>query len=338
MQVIRGKRVLKYNQLGQTGIRISCLGIGTATFGVAPLAEDADRLVGRAFDLGINLFDTANSYGNQKRFDRPGAPPAHARLSAEEILGGTLVHRRQNVVLCSKVMESVGPGPSDSGLSRMHIFSQIDKSLQRLRTDYIDIYYAHHPDPRTPVDETVGAMNDLIKQGKIRHYALSTFDAAEVTEVVRTCLRINALPPVCNQIEYSIASRDAELDTIPACQQFGLAIIAFGPLGGGLLAGRDVLSRPIIGDQRWGIEGFSERQLTLAQRFSAIADRRGIRPAPLALAWLAARPGVCSSVIGPENVEELEISGVAADLDLSQDLLLEIDSLASIEAKVQFQH
>ena len=168
---------MRYSTLGSTGIKVSCIGLGTATFGVAPFESDAGRLVGRALDLGINLIDTANSYGNQARFDRTGAPPAEARASAEEIVGRALGARRRDVVLCSKVMEPVGAGPNERGLSRRHIFNQVEASLRRLGTDHLDLYYAHHPDPATPIEQTLRAFDDLVHQGKIRYATLSTYPA-----------------------------------------------------------------------------------------------------------------------------------------------------------------
>jgi 1-deoxyxylulose-5-phosphate synthase len=327
---------MKYAPLGPSGIRVSCLGIGTATFGVAPLAEDADRLVGRALDLGINLFDTANSYGNQPRFDRPNAPAAAERLSAEEILGRALARRRHDVVLCSKVMEPVGPGQNDRGLSRLHIFNQVEASLQRLRSDHLDVYYAHHPDPLTPLDQTLCAFGDLVRQGKIRYYALSTFNAWQMTEVLWRSERLGVPPPVCNQISYNLSNRASEGDIIPACLRFGLSVTVFGPLGGGLLAGEEALQRPIIGSKRWGFAGFSERQLEVARRFYAIAKEWGHAPAPLALAWLTSRPAVSTAIIGPETVQELDANAAAAELELDSKLLEQLDGIGRPEPRAWF--
>ncbi|MDT5081480.1 MAG: 1-deoxyxylulose-5-phosphate synthase, partial [Mycobacterium sp.] len=171
---------MKYKYLGNTGMRVSALCLGTGPFGVAPLAEDATPLVHRALDLGINFVDTANSYGNFARIDRPGAPPADARDSAEVIVGRALKGRRDDVVLASKVREVVGTGVLDVGLSRRHIMQQVERSLRALQTDYLDIYHMHGPDPRTPIDETLRAMDDLVRQGKIRYIGLSNFSAWRV--------------------------------------------------------------------------------------------------------------------------------------------------------------
>ncbi|HPE31212.1 MAG TPA: aldo/keto reductase [Parvularculaceae bacterium] len=324
---------MKYAPLGRTGVQVSCIGLGAAAFGVAPLAEDADRLVGRALDLGINLFDTANSYGNQPRFDRPYAPPASARLSAEEILGRALGARRREVILCSKVCEPVGEGPNQSGLSRLHIMDQVEQSLRRLRTDHIDVYYAHHADPLTPIEESVCAFDDLIRQGKIRYYALSTFNAWEMTEALWASERCGAHAPVCNQLSYSLANRAIEEDVIPACLRFGMTVTAFSPLGGGLLAGEPTLARPLSGAARWGYEGFSDNQRALARKFYDVVKGWGLSPAAAALAWLASRPAVSAALVGPESVEELEAAASTGDLQLAPALLEQLEEIGRPEPR-----
>ncbi|AIO31151.1 aldo/keto reductase family protein [Burkholderia cenocepacia] len=327
---------MKHASLGSTGMYVSSVGLGTATLGVAPRVEDADRLVGRALDLGITLVDTANSYGNQPRFDRPGAPPAAERESAEEILGRALGARRHDLVLCSKVMEPIGDGPNDRGLSRRHIFSQVESSLRRLRTDYLDVYYAHHPDPHTPIEQTLSAFNDLIRQGKIRYYALSTFGAWQMTETLWKADRLGLAAPVCNQVAYSLANRTAEEEIVPACLKFGLTLTAFAPLGGGLLAGEQALQRPIVGAQRFGLGGFNATKLDLARRFNALAHNWGYAPSSLALAWLLSRPSVSCAIVGAESIGELETATNACDIELPPDLLTQLDEIGRPEPRAWY--
>jgi aryl-alcohol dehydrogenase-like predicted oxidoreductase len=322
---------MRYSTLGSTGIKVSCIGLGTATFGVAPLADDAERLVGRALDLGINLVDTANSYGNQARFDRAGAPPAAARASAEEIVGRALRARRRDVVLCSKVMEPVGMGPNERGLSRRHIFDQLEASLGRLGTDHLDLYYAHHPDPATPIEQTLRAFDDLVRQGKIRYAALSTYPAWQMTEALWTADRRDLAPPACNQIAYSLANRAAEQEMLPACRQFGVGVTVFSPLAGGLLAGPTVRQRPVAGGLRWGASGFSGRQVALAERLEAVAGESGQSPSVLALGWLVSRPGVSAALIGPETIAELDANATAGAIELEPELLERVDALGRTE-------
>jgi aryl-alcohol dehydrogenase-like predicted oxidoreductase len=181
--------------LSGTGLRVSRLALGTASFGVAPTAADTQKLVDYALDEGVNFIDTANSYGNQSRFYRHGVPHAEDRASAEELIGRAIAGRRDHVILATKVSEPIGDGPNDGGwhgggLSRAHIMRLAERSLSRLRTDYIDIYYAHHPDPVTNITETLRAFGDLITQGKIGYYALSTYAGWQLTEAVLTADRI----------------------------------------------------------------------------------------------------------------------------------------------------
>jgi aryl-alcohol dehydrogenase-like predicted oxidoreductase len=156
---------------------VSTICLGSATFGVAPSAHDADLVVGAALDLDINFFDTANVYGILSVFDRPGAPPADAREPAEQILGRARTGRRDGVIIASKSCEAVGPGINQRGLSLRHIISQVEQSLRRLNTDYIDLYYAHNPDPDTPLEEALSTYDDLVRQGKLRYLALSNHPA-----------------------------------------------------------------------------------------------------------------------------------------------------------------
>ena len=253
---------MQYVTLGNTGVRVSRICIGTAALGVAPREEDAPALFNQALDLGINFFDTANSYGDQPRFSRPGAPPAEQRKSAEEILGLALKGHRHDVIIASKVQERVLPGPNGGGsdgggLTRVHIMRIIERTLKRLGTDYLDLYYWHAPDPSTPVDQTLRAMDDLVRQGKIRYFALSNFPAWQMTEIVMRSRMLGLYEPVATQMRYSMAARVIEEEVVPACRRFGLGLTCYSPLAGGLLTGLDTLeSRAVstLGDQRW-LEG-----------------------------------------------------------------------------------
>ncbi|WP_211176956.1 aldo/keto reductase [Pseudonocardia acidicola] len=313
------------------GTSVSRVCIGTATFGVAPLAEDVGKLVHQALDAGVNFIDTANSYGNQGRFDRPGVPPANQRASAEELVGAALKGRRDEVVLATKVSEPVGAGPNDGGLfggglSRVHIMRQVERSLRRLGTDHIDVYYAHHPDPLTRIEETLQTFEDLIRQGKIRHYALSTYGGWQLTEAVLRADQLGLRRPVCHQTRYNVADRWVETDVLPASRHLGISTTVFSPLAGGLLAGVG-RQREFAGDTRWGGRGFSEQQLQLAERFTNLAESWGHRPAHVALAWLLAQPGIGSVIIGPESVEELESAMPAADLELDEAQVAQLTAL-----------
>lgn len=310
---------MQYRTLTGTGLQVSTLSLGTATFGVAPDARQAARIVDVALDAGINVIDTANSYGNQSRFDRVGAPSAAERASAEEIVGRVLRGRRDDVVLCTKVSEAIGDGPNDGGLGRKHVMRMVERSLKRLQTDHIDIYYAHHPDPRTPIEEWLSTFGDLIAQGKIRSYAVSTFAGWQIAETVLTADRLGIPRPACHQTRYSAVQRAVEAEVLVASRHFGLDTTVFSPLGGGLLAGGK-LTRTYAGSARWGGPGFTDAEVSFAGRFAALAESWGFAPAELALAWVLGEPGIASAIVGPERVEELHglLSGVDRSLSDEQ--------------------
>ena len=320
---------MKYAGLGPTGVKVSRIAVGTATFGVAPSGQDADRVVRAALDLGINFFDTANTYGNQPTFDRPGVPPAAERESAERLLGRALARRRDDVVIASKSGHVLGPEVNDRGMSRRHIIQQVENSLRRLGTDYIDLYYAHIPDPDTPLEQTLSAFDDLVRQGKLRYVALSNYPAWKVTHAlwIADARRQNA--PVCAQVKYNLIDRTAELELVPACTQFGLSIVPYAPLHGGLLAGMRVLEREAHGDVRFGGRGFSEEELQIGRKVEQFSLDWGLGPHQVSLAWLLSRPAVASAIVGAETVEEITANASAADVVLDN---AQLDALTSLRA------
>lgn len=319
---------MKYSVLGPTGVRVSRICLGSATFGVAPSSEDADSVVGAALDLGINFFDTANVYGSTSTFDRPGAPPASERESAEEILGRALAGRRDDVVLASKAGER--RFDADAGLSRRYIIQQVEQSLRRLRTDRIDLYYAHFPDPNTPLEQTLGAYDDLIRQGKLRYAALSNHPAWQMTEAlwIADDRRLVAAP-VAAQVMYNLLNRSAEKELAPACTRFGVSIIPYAPLHGGLLADLSVLDRPIAGDQRYGGPGYSKTEIDVARSLDRLARNWGLGMQQVSLAWLLSRPAVASVIVGAESVDELSANASAADVELTQEQLNTVSGLGA---------
>jgi aryl-alcohol dehydrogenase-like predicted oxidoreductase len=323
---------VRYKLLGQTGMKVSTLCLGTGPFGVAPGPDDAVRLVQRALELGINMIDTANSYGNFKRIDRPGAPPASERDSAEIIVGRAIKGRRDEVVLCTKVREVVGTDVNDVGLSRRHIMQQVERSLRALATDYIDLYHMHGPDRDTPIDQTLRTMDDLVRQGKIRYYGLSNFSAWRLATACGRAQALGTEMPVVHQIGYNLVSRSAEQDVIPACEHFGVPISTYGSLNGGLLSGTSIMSRPIVGLQRFQEDKskpipFADDQVTAATKLEAFAAEWGVQPAHLALAWLMSKRYHATAIIGPETAEELEGSAPAMDLELEAEQLTALDEL-----------
>ncbi|YCH09553.1 aldo/keto reductase [Arthrobacter sp. alpha11c] len=320
---------MKYSVLGPTGVRVSRICVGTATFGVAPRAHEADGVVEAALDLGINFFDTADVYGSTPTFDRPGAPPASERASAEEILGRALAGHRDEVVLATKSGER--RFDPDAGLSRRYIIQQVEQSLRRLRTDRIDLYYAHFPDPDTPLEQTLAVYDDLIRQGKLRYVALSNHPAWQVTESLWIADdRRLVSAPVAAQVMYNLLDRSVERELSAACMRFGLSIIPYAPLHGGLLADLKVLDREIAGDQRYGGAGYSESEIAVAHKLDRLAKEWGLGMQQVSLAWLLSRPAVASVIVGAETVDELRTNASAADLELTPEQLDAVSALTGL--------
>ena len=320
---------MQYSLLGRTGVKVSQIGLGTATFGVAPAAQDADRVVGAAIEVGINFVDTADVYGNMPVFDRPGAPAAAEREPAEQILGRALRGRRDEMVIATKSNGIVGQDVNDRGLSRRHIIRQVETSLRRLETDYIDLYYAHDPDPDTPLEQTLSVYDDLIRNGKIRYVGLSNHPAWQVMQAlwIADDRRLNA--PVAAQAKYSLLDRAAERELGPACERFGLSIVPYAPLHGGVLADLAVIDRKVSGDQRFGQPGFSDAEIAVAREVDRLSRDWGLAPYQVSLAWLLSRPAVASVIVGAETVDELEANATAADATLEPAQLETLTALAA---------
>lgn len=321
---------MEYSVLGRTGMRVSWICLGTATFGVAPGPQEAARIVDAALDLGVNFVDTADVYGNMPVFDRAGAPPATEREPAETILGRALRGRRDEVVIATKSNGVTGLGVNDRGLSRRHIIRRVEESLRRLETDWIDLYYAHDPDPDTPLEETLQVYDDLIRQGKIRAVGLSNHPAWKLTRALWIADdRRLVSGPMAAEVKYSLLDRAAERELAPACVELGVSIVPYAPLHGGLLADLAVLDRPVSGDQRFGAAGFPPGEVALAREVDRLAREWGLPMQQVALAWLLSRPAVASVIVGPESVEELRADASAADVRLSVEQLDALTALAA---------
>lgn len=321
---------MKYSVLGRTGMKVSRICLGTATFGVAPTAQDADRVVGSAQELGINFIDTADVYGNMPVFDRPGAPAAAAREPAEQILGRALRGRRENMVIATKSNGIVGHDVNQRGLSRRHVIGQVETSLRRLETDFIDLYYAHDPDPDTPLEETLSVYDDLIRQGKIRAVGLSNHPAWQLTQALWIADDRRLHAPVVAEVKYNLIDRAAERELAAACTQFGVSIVPYAPLHGGLLADLAVLDRPVSGDQRFGQPGFPDHEIAIARAVDRLSRSWGLHPYQVSIAWLLSRPAVASVIVGPESPDELHANTTAVDIDLDAE---QLDALTALSAQ-----
>lgn len=312
---------VEYRRLGASGLKVSALGLGTwLTFGDRLDDRTAFALVRRALDLGINLFDTADVYESGR---------------AEQQLGRALADvSRKDCVLASKCYFPSGPGPNDKGLSRKHVHESAEGSLRRLGVDYLDLFLCHRYDDETPLHETVRAMDDLIRQGKVLYWGVSCWTAAQIRDAVGTAARLGAAPPVANQPPFSLMSRGVEADVLPACRELGVGVLPYSPLGQGVLSGKYT-----GGELPHGSRGADERRnrfmgpyleaakLHRVEKLAALASRAGLTPAQLAIAWVLRHPEVCGVITGATQVVQLEENALAVKARIDDGLARELERL-----------
>jgi voltage-dependent potassium channel beta subunit len=312
---------MRYRKLGTWGLKISEIGLGSwLTYGGYVEEEKAIACIHRAFELGINFFDTANVY-------RRGA--------AEEVTGRALKDfRRDDYVLATKVYFPMGEGPNDRGLSRKHIMEQCHASLRRLGVDYVDLYQCHRPDPNTPLEETLRALDDLVSQGKVLYVGVSMWSAELLDETRRLQVKLNLDPIVSNQPEYSMLTRDIEKDVLPVSKQLGIGQVVYSPIAQGVLAGKyKPGERPPEGTRAATKDAdFMERfmrddLLEAVQHLRPIADELGITMAQLAVAWVLREPGVSSAIVGASRPEQVDENVAASGIELSPEVLQRIDEI-----------
>ena len=295
-----------YRSIPQTTLQVSPLCLGTMTFG-RPLAHRAAiGVVHAALDAGINFIDTADMY---EGYDRKAGSAGGV---AEQILGEALRDRRHEVVLMTKVGNAVGDESySGSGLSSGHIRHQIEASLRRLETDYVDLYLLHRPDPTTPLSETLQTINELIKAGQIRYWGFSNFDAVQINEMINICIEQGWPRPVLSQPRYSWLDRNAEAEHMPSCQRHEIGVTPYQPLAGGLLTGKYqgkqvIPSTSRANDGSGWLNSPDESTQARLMTFLAEAKQRGERPVRYALQWLQDQPGIVAPVVGVRNLSQLQ--------------------------------
>ena len=301
---------MEYRRLGRSGLNISPLILGTMNFGNPTSPEESLRMIDRAIEVGINLFDCADVYAGGE---------------SERILGEALARsgKRKDVFVTSKVFMRTGPGPNDAGNSRHHILTSCENSLKRLKTDFIDIYFLHRTDFDIPQEESLGALDLLVKQGKVRYIACSTHPAWRVVEALMISERNHYSKFICEQPPYNLLDRRIENEIIPMCRTYDLGLITWSPLAQGVLACRykDPINlpegsrgtlRPVYAERitQRGIE----MSLALAKR----ADEKGCTVAQLAVAWVLNQPGITGAIIGPRNLEQFEILVPSVDIKFDE--------------------
>ena len=285
---------MKYHRLGNSGLKVSAICLGAMMFGDQTTAAVAGRIVASAFDAGVNFIDTADAY---------------ARGESERIVGRLMAKQRDRWVLATKVSNPTIPGdPNSGGLGRKWMMQAVEASLRRLGTDYIDVYYLHRDDPDTPLEETIGAIGDLMRSGKIRYLGLSNYQGWRIAEVVNVCRRLGVPPPIVLQPVYNAMNRLAEVEMFPACEHYGLGVVPYSPLARGVLTGKYVPGAKPARDTRAGrndkriLESeFREDSLRHAQRIKAQAEKRGMTAGQFALNWVLANKLVTSVLAGPRT-------------------------------------
>ena len=301
---------MQYKKMGRTGLKISEITLGTMIFGQQVDEAESLKIMDLAFEKGINSFDTADGYAGGR---------------SEEIVGKALKNKRHAVVLASKVYSKQGPGPNDSGLSREHILQAAENSLRRLGTDYLDIYYAHHPDSTTPIDETLRAFDSLVQQGKVRYAACSNYRAGQLVRALAVSEQRNLARFDCIQTVYNLITRDIETELLPTCADEGVGVVVYNPLAGGLLTGKHNGTAPPPADTRFGqnpiyLERYWSRvYFTAVAHLNKIAAANNRKPAQFALAWVLGNPGIASAIVGASSAAQLAENLGALDVKLSPD-------------------
>ena len=307
---------VEYRRLGSSGLKISEIGLGSwLTYGVGIEAEVGKQCVAKAYDLGVNFFDTANAYG---------------RGAAERVMGEALAgYPRESYVLATKVYFPMGNGPNDGGLSRKHVFEQCSASLRRLGTDYIDLYQCHRYDDETPLEETIRALDDLIRQGKVLYVGVSEWTAGQIADALAIADDSGLDRIISNQPEYSMLQRRIEAEVVPLCAREGVGQVVWSPLAQGVLTGKYTRGQAPPDDSRAAssrMGGFirhwlNDEVLTAVDRLRAVADEAGMTVAQLALAWVLREPNVASAIIGASRPSQLEENCAAAGRQLDADVL-----------------
>ncbi|MGH9115639.1 MAG: aldo/keto reductase [Acidimicrobiales bacterium] len=313
---------MQYRYLGNTGVKVSTICMGAMMFGEwgNPDHDDSVKIIRSAIDQGVNFIDTADVYSAGE---------------SEQIVGKAIAGHRDELVIATKVHGRMGPGPNEQGNSRRWILRECDNSLRRRGTDYIDLYQVHRPDPHTDIDETLGALTDLVRQGKVRYLGSSTFPPSAIVEAQWTAQRRQRERFVCEQPPYSMLVRGVEAEVLPTCQKYVMGVIPWGPLGGGWLSGR----------WRKGAEGLTSRRadripqrydlslpanqvkLEAATALGDLAAESGMTLIHMALAFVIGHPAVTSAIVGPRTQEHLDSQLGAAEVALEPAILDRIDEI-----------
>ncbi|MEC0091004.1 aldo/keto reductase family protein [Paenibacillus macquariensis] len=310
---------MKYRRLGGSGLKVSEISLGSwLTYGGYVERENAVNAIKTAYDLGINFFDTANVY---------------EKGAAEELVGKALkAYPRESYVLATKAFWPMGEGPNDRGLSRKHIIEQANASLKRLGHEYVDIFYCHRHDPETPIQETLRALDDLVRQGKVLYVGVSEWQASQIAEALGVADRYLLDRIVVNQPIYNMFERYIEKEIMPLSERSGIGQVVFSPLAQGLLTGKYTSASDIPTDSRaakieWVRKGITDERIKQVQQLEIIADELGISVGNLALAWILRNSNVASALVGASRPEQVTENAKASGIQLSEDILKQIEDV-----------
>ncbi len=289
---------MDYRNLGKAGVKVSPVCLGTMMFGGQTSEADSISIIHKATDMGINFIDTANMYNAGE---------------SEVVVGKAIADRRDRVILATKGRQAMGEGPNDQGGSRVHLMHELDASLKRLGTDYIDIYYYHAPDYSTPIEETLRALDDMVRSGRVHYIACSNFRAWRLCEALWTSDRLNLHSFACIQPLYNIVNRDIEVELLPLCRERGIGVVSYSPLARGILTGKYKKigeypegSRASRNDKRMNQAELREASIEVAREITAHCEQKGCQPSQFALAWVLANPIMTSVIVGPRTMEQFD--------------------------------
>ncbi|MEC0260037.1 aldo/keto reductase [Paenibacillus lautus] len=309
---------MNYRRLGNSGLKVSVLGLGTNAFGKRADQETSTRIIDHALDHGINFIDTANIYAGSE---------------SERIIGQALADKRHNVVLATKAGLVNGQGPNERGSSRYHLQQELENSLKRLKTDYVDLYQIHTFDPNTPLEETLRTLDDMVTSGKVRYIGASNYASWEIMKALGISELRGYTRYVSTQTSYSLADRTPELELVPLCLDQGVGIIPYFPLAGGILTGKygQGASAP-AGSRAETDPNFNrfleDRNLKLGQQVSQLAAEHGHSPSALSLAWLMNRPAVSTVIVGATKTEQLDDNLKSLEIEVDEALGSSLDEIS----------
>ncbi len=312
---------MEYRRLGKSGLKVSEICLGTMTFGHGADEAETNRIVDLALDAGVNFFDTANSYADGE---------------SEVLLGKALKGKRRDAVVATKFFNPMGTGPNDSGMSRAHIMQAIDDSLKRLQMDYVDIYYIHHVDTQTPLEEMLRALDDLVRQGKVRYTACSNYQAWRLSEALWLSDVHGWTQFACYQPQYSLVVRDIEQEIVPLCEHKGLGVVVWSPLAGGFLSGKykpgERTHSGTRSEEGWAYPQryFADNADETLQTLFDVSEELGHSPAQVALRWVLEQRAMTSVIVGARHSDHLRDNLGAAEWRLEGDALQKLNEVSHL--------